>query len=315
MKERAIDVRGLVFRYGAHLALDAVDLQVNAGDLVGLLGPNGGGKTTLFRILTTLLRPAEGDARVFGEDVVSRPAAVRQRLGVVFQHAALDEDLSVMENLQFHGALYGISGLTLRDRAKELLSLFGIEDRARSRTKTLSGGLKRRVDLARALLHRPSLLLLDEPTTGLDPAARYEFWQLLSHIRLTEGTTILAATHLLEEAEDCDTVTILDRGRVVATGEPDVLRSDLGGETLWLESPDPTQLRDAVQAQFGLEAVAFERAVQISHSSAHRVLASLYDAFGSQITSATVRRPTLEDVFLVRTGRQMQDSGSVPVAQ
>ena len=311
MPEQAVDIAGVTHRYGDHVALRDVTLEVAPGALFGLLGPNGGGKTTLFRILSTLLRPTQGEARVFGLNTAERPSDVRHRLGVVFQQPALDDELTVLENLRFHGALYGLGGSALRERIRSLLGLFGLADRAQDRVKTLSGGLQRRADLARGLLHSPDLLLLDEPTTGLDPVARDAFWQVLARLRRQEGATMLVATHLLEEAEACDAIAILDRGRLAASGTPDALKESLGGETLWLEADDATDLSDHIQAQFGLAAQTIGDKVQISHPEAHTLLSSLYEAFGDRIRSATVRRPTLEDVFMVHAGYRLDERSAV----
>lgn len=303
MPERAVRIDRLTHRYGTHVALREVSFAVTPGTLFGLLGPNGSGKTTLFRILSTLMAPTMGAARVFGADPAQAPAAVRERLGMVFQEPALDEALTVRENLRVHAALYGLRRADADARIHALLDGFGMADRAGARVKTLSGGLRRRADLARGLLHRPALLLLDEPTTGLDPSARHAFWHALERLRRTEGTTLLVATHLMEEAERCDALAILDRGQLVAEGTPAALKGALGGETLWLETPAPEALADRIAAQFGVATRVIGGAVQVSHPEAHTLLASLYEAFGAQIDSATVRRPTLEDVFMARTGR------------
>jgi ABC-2 type transport system ATP-binding protein len=302
MSQPAVDIQGVTHRYDDHRALDNVTLQVAEGNLCGFLGPNGSGKTTLFRILATLMPPSEGAATLFGHDTVREPGAVRSRLGSVFQSYALDENLSVRENLRFQGALYGLSGSALRDRIDELLDRFDVLDRAEDTVKTLSGGLQRRVDLARGLLHQPDLLLLDEPTTGLDPMARRTFWDAIGKLRRAEGTTLLVATHLMEEAARCDQVAILAEGALVAEGPPDELTAELGEETLWLESDDPPTLRDHIRTQFGVEARVIGPSVQIDHADAPSLVASLYEALGDQIDSATVRRPTLEDVFMVHAG-------------
>lgn len=312
MPEPAVDIRNLTHRYGEHLALREVALAIPKGTLFGLLGPNGSGKTTLFRILSTLLKPTEGTACVFGQDPTREPATVRRRLGVVFQEPALDEDLSVRENLRIHGALQGLKPAVLHRRLHALLEQFGLTERADDRVKTLSGGLRRRADLARGLLHEPDLLLLDEPTSGLDPAGRRAFWQHLARLR-SSGLTLLVATHLMEEAERCDEVAILDQGHLVVQGTPDALKDDLGDETLWLETPEPASLRDHIQAQFGLEAQVVGSVVQVSHSDAHALLSPLYEAFGQHIDSATVRRPTLEDVFMVHTGHRLSEDESTPL--
>jgi ABC-2 type transport system ATP-binding protein len=307
MPSPAVDIQGLSHRYGSHEALRDLTLQIDDGALYGLLGPNGSGKTTLFRILSTLMPPSEGQARVFGLSTSGEPEAVRARLGSVFQDYALDENLSVRENLRFQGALYGLRGAALQNRIDHLLGLFDVADRAGDRVDTLSGGLQRRVDLARGLLHRPELLLLDEPTTGLDPMARRTFWQAIRRLRDDEGTTLLVATHLMEEAERCDRVAILSDGALVADGTPGDLKRDLGGEMLWIESDDPHTLRDHIDTQFGVQADLVGESLQITHPDAPQLLTSLYDALGDHIRSATVRQPTLEDVFVVRAGVQPDD--------
>ncbi len=314
----AVRISRLTHRYGEHVALREVSFAVAPGSLFGLLGPNGSGKTTLFRILSTLMRPTGGTAEVFGFDPVREPAAVRERLGMVFQEPALDESLSVRENLRIHGAFYGLGRRAADARIDALLENFGMAERAGDRVKTLSGGLRRRADLARGLLHRPVLLLLDEPTTGLDPTARRTFWQALSRLRRAEGTALVVATHLMEEAERCDALAILDRGRLVAEGTPAALKDALGGETLWLETPEPEALADRIGAQFGVEARTVGGAVQVSHPEAHTLLASLYEAFGAQMESATVRRPTLDDVFMARTGHRpdaVSSNGEAPAEE
>lgn len=309
----AVTVESVTHRYGKHTALRDFSLKVKRGELLALLGPNGSGKTTLFRILSTLMPPSEGAARVFGAHTTEQPGAVRQLLGVVFQAPALDEALTVAENLRLHGALFGLSGEDLHERIDDLLGRFEVAERRSDRVETLSGGLRRRVDLARGLLHRPRLLLLDEPTAGLDPAARHAFWRHLNRLRRRDRTTFLVATHLMDEAERCDRVAILDRGRRVALGTPEALRTDLGERALWLTSPSPDALKQRIEAQFGLTARPVGEALQLVHEDAPALLTRLYDAFGDQIESATVRRPTLEDVFMARTGHRAA-SGEAPFA-
>ncbi|PSQ82940.1 MAG: ABC transporter ATP-binding protein, partial [Bacteroidetes bacterium QS_1_65_9] len=225
MPEPALDIDGVTHRYGKHVALRDVSLRVSPGALFGLIGPNGSGKTTLFRILMTLLPPSEGAACVWNHDVARHPAAVRERIGCVFQHPALDDALTVRENLHFHGSLYGLRGERLRERIRKLLSIFELRDRAGDAVSTLSGGLRRRADLARGLLHRPPVLLLDEPTVGLDPAARRTFWRALERLRRDDDVTLVVATHLMNEAERCDEVAILSEGRCVANGSPACLKA------------------------------------------------------------------------------------------
>ncbi|HLT47564.1 MAG TPA: ABC transporter ATP-binding protein, partial [Rubricoccaceae bacterium] len=235
----ALTAEGVTHRYGAHVALREVTFSVAPGERFALLGPNGGGKTTLFRLAATLMRPSEGRVTVFGHDTAGAPAAVRRRLGVIFQQPALDRELTVRESLRAHAALVGVPRAEVGARAAEVLARFGLDEHAGRRVKALSGGLARRTDLARGLLHRPALLLLDEPTTGLDPAARRDLWDALDALLRRDGTTQVVATHLMDEAERCDRVGILDRGRLVALDTPDALKSRLGAETLWLDTPDP----------------------------------------------------------------------------
>lgn len=302
MGRPAVDVRNVTHWYGAHRALRDVSMRVDAGTLYGLLGPNGSGKTTLFRILSTLMPPSEGIAHVFGVDAERDPGGVRNRLGVVFQAEALDENLTVRENLRFQSALYGLRGGERRDRIDELLGWLDVSDRGDDRVGTLSGGLRRRVDLARGLLHRPDLLLLDEPTSGLDPAARRTFWDAVQALQESEGTTLLVATHLMEEADRCDRLGILSDGALVVEGAPSALKGDLGDETLWLETDRPADLRDRIEAQFGAPTRIVGSMVQVAPADPPAFLAALYEAMGGRIRSATLRTPTLEDVFMVHAG-------------
>ncbi|MCH7702051.1 MAG: ABC transporter ATP-binding protein, partial [Planctomycetes bacterium] len=225
----AVELEALSHRYGDRLALDAVSLQVAPASVFSLLGPNGSGKSTLFRILATLMAPSSGTARVAGLDVRAQRDQVRRRIGVAFQHPSLDAKLTVFENLRHQGHLYGLSGRALRERIRELLDRFALTDRAGDRTETLSGGLKRRVELAKALLHAPQILILDEPSTGLDPAARASLMDHLHQLRDQDGVTTLLTTHLMDEADRCDRIGVLDEGRLVALDGPAELKRTIGG--------------------------------------------------------------------------------------
>jgi len=307
MTGAAIDIQGLSHRYHDRLALNNVTLRLEAGTLFGLLGPNGSGKTTLFRILSTLMTPTEGRARVFGLDTTEESRAIRGQIGVVFQDEALDGGLTVRENLRLQGALYNLRGGNLRTHIDTVLERFEIADRADDPVDELSGGLRRRADLARGLLHEPALLLLDEPTAGLDPAARRTFWTALQRLQAVDGTTLVVATHLMEEAERCDRVGILSGGRLVADGAPESLKAELGDETIWLETDTPRGLRDRIDAQFGVSTRIVGSRVQVAPPDPPAFLASLYDALGDHIQSATIRVPTLEDVFMVHAGSSSGD--------
>lgn len=305
MTSPALEIHSVSHSYGDRVALREVSLRLEPGKLLGLLGPNGSGKTTLFRVISTLLRPSSGNATVFGHDTSADPDSVRRLLGVVFQTPALDEELTIQENAFTSAALYGLSGTQLVRRFEFLSEEFGVADRLEQRVSTLSGGLKRRADLLRGLLHTPGLLLLDEPTTGLDPAARRAFWDILGRLRRTEGTTMVAATHLMEEAEQCHQIAIIHEGRILEVGEPAALRATLGGSSIWLETENAEVLRDQINLHFGVEGRIVGRSLLVSHSDVYELLPRLHESLGGLIDAATIRNPTLEDVFLSLTGRSI----------
>lgn len=300
----AIQVDNLSFRYPSRTALDGVTFSVAPGEIFGLLGPNGGGKTTLFRILSTLLLPASGEARIFGLEVAREPHEVRRRIGVVFQAHSLDRKLSATENLQHQGHLYGLRGRVLEKRRREALERVGLLDRAGDIVETLSGGMQRRVELAKGLLHGPDLLLLDEPSSGLDPGGRRDLWQYLTHLRDSDGVTVLVTTHLLEEAERCDRLGILDRGRLVTLGTPDELKKKIGGDVIVLGARDPESLRRKIEERFLVPAAVVDSTVRFERERGHEFITQLVEAFPGQIDSVTVSKPTLEDVFIHETGHR-----------
>ena len=284
-----------------------MSFAVGPGELFGLLGPNGGGKTTALQVLATLLQPTGGAARVFGADVVRDAAFVRRRIGVVFQHPALDLRLTPLENLRHHGHLYGLRGAVLGRRSEELLSRLGVADRSRDRVSTLSAGLRRRVEIAKGLLHRPGLLLLDEPTAGLDPGGRRDVWDTVQDLRAAEGITILATTHLMDEAERCDRIGILDQGALAALGTPAELKGGIRGDVISLAAADPRDLAREIRGRFGGEVSVVDGAVRIERQDGAELVPRLAEAFPGAIRSITVGEPTLEDVFLQRTGHRFQD--------
>ena len=297
----AISIRGLTHRYGDRVAVDGVQLEVENGEIFGLLGPNGGGKTTLFRVVSTLFALQDGEVSVRGYDLRTGARDVRAVLGVVFQSPALDQKLRVEENLTHQGHLYGMWGRRLRARIDELLMQLRIEDRAQEIVENLSGGLQRRVEIAKALLHKPKVLLMDEPSTGLDPGARLDLWALLQSLRKENGMTILLTTHLMEEAERCDRIGIMHAARLVVTGNPGALRGEIGGEVLSIATPDPVSLAGRIHEQ----SVVLGRELRIEHPQAAELLLRLKSEFGDEIESATLSRPTLEDVFIRHTGRRL----------
>lgn len=310
----AIEVRGLRHSYPSKRsrkgpqpprgpALDGITFDVRSGEVFGLLGPNGGGKTTLSRILCTLIVPDEGSAKVQGIDAVLQPAEVRRQIGVVFQSESLDRRLTVRENLKHQGHLYAISGGVLESRIEELLVKFGLKDRSSDKVGELSGGLKRRVELAKSLLHRPKILLMDEPTTGVDPGARQDFWSHIFGLRGQENTTILVTTHLMEEAEKCDRLAILDRGKLVALGTPESLKSEIGGDVVSVETQDPDKLAGQVRDRFKVSPEVLDGALRIEWPKGHSFIPELIEAFPGQIRSVRISKPSLEDVFIHRTRR------------
>jgi len=301
-----IDVRGVERTYGERRALAGVSFDVRPGEIFGLLGPNGGGKTTLFRILSTLLAPTRGTAAVMGHDVVRESAAVRREIGVVFQIASTDKKLSCLENLLYQGAMYGMSGASLRRRAEELLARFGVADRAKDWTETLSGGLQRRVEIAKGMLHGPKVLMLDEPSAGLDPGARMDLREVLLGLK-KDGTTVLLTTHFMEEGALCDRVAILDRGQIVALGKPEALCAESGMDVVSVHSRDPEGLKTAIVSKFAATVGIVDGIVRVERSRGHEFVPQLVESFPGRVDAVTVAKPTLEDVFIRRTGRRFAE--------
>jgi ABC-2 type transport system ATP-binding protein len=300
----AIDARALGFRYGDRQALDDVTFSVARGEIFGFLGPNGGGKTTLFKLLSTLAPIQSGSAQMLGHDLAGETRAVRRRLGVVFQHPSLDGKLTVGENLAAHGHLYGITGGRLRERIAAMLELLSLSARERDRVETLSGGLQRRVELGKALLHEPELLILDEPSTGLDPAARHEFSNYLEHLREHAGVTVVLTTHYMEEAQRCDRIGMLHQGKLVAIAPPGELKSEVGGDVIVIRAQAPELLQRKILQRFKLSSQLVDGAIRIERIRGHELLRDLIDAFGEEIESVSLGKPTLEDVFVHLTGHQ-----------
>lgn len=306
----AIEASRLVFHYGQRRALDDLSLSIQRGEIFVLLGPNGGGKTTLFRLLSTLIPLQQGTVNILGHDLGRQTAQVRAAIGVVFQAPSLDKKLTVAENLRHQGHLYGLSGPQLVARQAEMLARLGLTDRAGDRVETLSGGLRRRVELAKGMIHSPRLLLLDEPSTGLDPGARSDLWSYLRSLRDEQGVTIVLTTHLLEEADRADRIGILHQGRLVALDAPDALRATVGGDSITIRAANPAALVSAIDAQFGVAAQVLDGSVRLEQPDGHQWIARLVEAFGDQIESITLGKPTLEDVFIDRTGHRFWQTAS-----
>ena len=299
-----VEVQDLSHSYGSHQALKGVTFDVAEGEIFGLLGPNGGGKTTLFRILSTLFPPSAGSASILGSDVGRDAAEVRRKIGVVFQSPSLDIKLTVAENLFHQGHLYGLRGRPLAARVDEMMDRLRVGDRRADLVETLSGGLRRRVELAKGLLHKPELLILDEPSVGLDPGARHDLWRYLEQLRESGGVTILVTTHLIDEADRSDRVLILHKGEVVASGTPAELKRRIGGDIIALATENPDALQQKIVGKFGIEPVVLDGSVRIERLNGHEFIAELIESFPGMIDSVTLAKPTLEDVFIDRTGHR-----------
>ncbi|MCY4605101.1 MAG: ABC transporter ATP-binding protein [Gemmatimonadetes bacterium] len=290
-------------------ALHEVNLDIHSGETMALLGPNGSGKSTLLRVLTTALVPTSGAVRVGGKLLAQDPAAVRRQLGVVFQNPALDGKMTVGENLRMAGSLYGMSRRAMRQRSQQLLEIVGLWERRNERVEKLSGGMRRRVELAKALLPAPAILVLDEPTTGLDPVARQDFWYQVEELKADEQLTVVVSTHLLDEAERANRVAILHQGELLVCGPPRVLQRQLGREILTLRSDDVTALQVALRCDMGLEGLVVDQDLRVPLNS-NISLDEVFQRFGSQIRSLSLAPPSLDDVFVRHTGQHLEEGNA-----
>jgi len=305
-----IEVSGLVKRYGELEAVRGIDLLVEPGEVFGFLGPNGAGKTTTISILCTLLRPTAGEARVAGIDVGRDPGAVRSRIGLVFQDPSLDDQLTAYENLELHGRIYGVSGALRRQRIAELLAVVELSDRASSLVRTFSGGMKRRLEIARGVLHHPQILFLDEPTLGLDPQTRKHIWDYLNELRRREGVTLFMTTHYMDEAEFCDRIAIIDQGRIVALGTPTELKDKIGGDVITLQVSDVLAAAREVEQRFGIAPLSVNGTLRIEVPDGASFLPRLVRELPIRIDSVSLSRPSLDDVFLKLTGHAIRAEGA-----
>jgi ABC-2 type transport system ATP-binding protein len=288
------------------LALNELSFQIESPGLVALLGPNGSGKSTLFRILTTLVAPGSGQAKVLGFDTVREAARVREHIGVVFQESSLDRKLTVRENLRYQGNLFGLGGATLAERLSEAAGRLALEDYLDAPVHTLSGGLRRRAEIAKAMLHRPRLLLLDEPSTGLDPHARRDLWVYLRQLHEEQGTAVVAATHYLEEADRCHRTLILHEGRLVADGEPATLKRQVGADVLVVVSDEVEAIQASLGRRSGMECSAIDGTLRVETRESAELVAELMAGHASRIRELRMHPPTLEDVYFHATGKEFQ---------
>lgn len=302
----AIVTENLVKRFGELTAVDGLNVEVRPGELFAFLGPNGAGKTTTIHMLCTLLRPSAGSARVAGHDCVKEAWAVRRAIGLVFQESTLDKDLTVYENLWFACSLQNMPSRLARERIDEMLRLFELSDRRDQMTRQLSGGLRRRLDIARGVLHRPRILFLDEPTIGLDPQARRQIWQFLDTLRQREETTLFVTTHYLEEAETCDRVGIIDHGRLIALGTPEELKQAFKGDVVQVRSDQLSELARAIREEFHISPQLTERGLLLEVMDGEAFLPQLIRSCGDKIAGINIQRPSLNEVFLHLTGREFE---------
>jgi ABC-2 type transport system ATP-binding protein len=306
-----VEVRGLRQRFGALEVLAGLSFRVQPGEIFGLLGPNGCGKSTTLRVLTGMLVPDAGELLLDGLPVAPGGRALRQRMGVVFQAPSLDARLTARENLALSAALYGVSGADARERIASLLEFTALRDRADEAVIKFSGGMRRRLELARALLHEPSLLLMDEPTTGLDERFFRQTWERIEALRAERGLTVLLTTHRAEEAERCDRVAVIDQGTVIAEGEPETLRRRVAGDVLTLEAAEPEALCRELAERFELTPRVVDGKVVLERERGHELIPRLIEALpAGRIDSLSMHRPTLSDVFVKLTGRSLRDEGS-----
>jgi ABC-2 type transport system ATP-binding protein len=306
----AVEVTGLEKRYGQVEAVRGIDFRVEAGETFGFLGPNGAGKSTTINILCTLARPTAGVARVAGRDVTTERDAVRRTIGLVFQDPTLDQDLTAEQNLRFHAELYGVPKASLPGRIDDMLGMVGLADRRRSLVSAFSGGMRRRLEIARGLLHSPRVLFLDEPTIGLDPQSRASVWDYVRALREREDITVFLTTHYMDEAENCNRIAIIDSGRIVALDTPEALKAAVGKDRVQITTADDEAAIAALRSRFGIEAGMHSGEVTFAVPDGERFVPRLFAELGVAIRSVSVARPTLDDVFLAHTGTTIRDAES-----
>ena len=307
-----IEARGLTKRFDGLVAVDHIDLDVEEGEIFGFLGPNGAGKTTTIKMLTTLLKPSEGEAKVCGYDVVKQPDLVRKSIGVVFQEPALDDQLTGRENLDFHARLYGLNRREREERIEEVLKLVGLGDRADELVKNYSGGMRRRLEIARGFIHHPRILFLDEPTLGLDVQTRRAIWSYIMELNKREGITIFLTTHYLEEADNLsDRVAIIDHGKILAVDSPRKLKDMIGSDVITLRCSEPNRLKNILESISWVKDIKHHGEelsiyVEIGETKIPKII-KIAEENGIRISSITLREPSLEDVYLDFTGKSIRE--------
>jgi len=308
--DSVIVASGLTKRFGSIEAVKGIDLDVRRGEIFGFLGPNGAGKSTTINILCTLLRPTAGTAEVAGYDVASHPSDVRAAIGLVFQDPSLDAQLTARENLQFHAFIYGVPAADRKARIAEVLEMVELSDRAGSIVNTFSGGMRRRLEIARGMLHTPEVLFLDEPTIGLDPQTRRHIWAYLRRLREEQGVTLFMTTHYMDEAEECDRIAIIDHGEIVALGSPTELKAMVGGDVVTLATADNETAANEIRTIFSLEPTADNGSLRVEVQDGAEFIPRLVRETTVPVTSVAAHRPSLDDVFLKLTGHAIRDEAA-----
>ncbi|MEE9614899.1 MAG: ATP-binding cassette domain-containing protein [Thermodesulfobacteriota bacterium] len=306
----AIEVKELTKNYDGVEAVKGVSFEVEEGETFGFLGPNGAGKTTTINVLCTLLSPSSGTAAVNGHDCLAQPQKVRSSIGLVFQEVTLDNELTAYENLKFHGYMYNMERRLLEERIQEMLDVVGLGERRDDIVKTFSGGMKRRLEVARGLLHRPKVLFLDEPTLGLDPQTRSHVWEFISGLKERNGNTVFMTTHYMEEAEACDRIAIIDHGRIIACASPEELKSSIEGDTIYLRTDDDEKAGREIKEKFGVEAKKLKAGLALVVEGGEKFIPKLFSGLTTGIVAVNLKRPTLDDVFLHLTGREIRDAST-----
>jgi ABC-2 type transport system ATP-binding protein len=306
----AVSVRGLVKRYDEVEAVRGIDFDVGVGETFGFLGPNGAGKSTTINVLCTLVRPSAGSARVAGHDVTRERDAVRRNIGLVFQDTTLDGYLTAEQNLRLHAELYGVPRGVVDERMRQVMEIVGLWERRSSLVNTYSGGMKRRLEIARGLLHSPRVLFLDEPTVGLDPQTRSSIWSYINQLKAQEQTTIFLTTHYMDEAEHCDRIAIIDHGQIIVLDEPDTLKRNVGTDRVQIETDDDEAMIRALAEHFGIEATVAEGKVTFGVQAGEQFVPRLFTELGQRIRSVSIARPSLDDVFMSYTGTTIRDAES-----
>jgi ABC-2 type transport system ATP-binding protein len=310
----SIEVVHLTKRFGPLTAVDDISFRVEDGEVFGFLGPNGAGKTTTINVLCTLMRPTTGSAKVAGYDVASQRNAVRQCIGLVFQDPSLDDRLTAYENLQFHAHVYNVPGNERAQRIEEVLRVVELWDRRDAVVRTFSGGMKRRLEIARGILHHPRVLFLDEPTLGLDPQTREHVWEYVLELQRAHEITIFMTTHYMDEAEHCDHIAIIDQGKIAALDTPDALKRMVGVDIVTLRTEDDEQAAREIRERYGLEPQRDDTCIRLEVEAGAEFIPRLVGELGVAIKSVDLHRPTLDDVFLKLTGRAIREAEGDPLA-